>query len=435
MRQNGLEKRKRNSSLKEQVKAWNIFLKSFGDLLPGGIGLYEISDQVRPLYLSSGVIQMAYGFGEEFYKKAKENVKAVMPEKDYDKLHGELKEAIEHGKVMDCTLRYRMTPKKKGWAWVRGKIITKNRKKSLFIALILDVTKQKEIENELQVQNERYRILEETSDEILFEIRVDKDIMTYSYKEMNGSLIRRRVSHYSRSLLESPLVHPDYMEVFRRHLELAQSQRMEGQLEYLSKISGHGYEWHRVCYNSIADESGNVTRVIGRIKNVHDEVLRRQTEKDEFTFGMHSESGVQQRIRSGLENAELDDTHSLAIVAINHFKKRNKQNGVAWGDAAMRRLLGIMQQLIGGQGIFGRLPDGEVLVYFKNISENKLDEIMENIIVEIEKADNEVADLNLTCSIGAVMMAGVADYASFYQGAEEALHIAKITKDERYIRV
>ena len=101
----------------------------------------------------------------------------------------------------------------------------------------------------------------------------------------------------------------------------------------------------------------------------------------------------------------------------------------------MRRLLGIMQQLIGGQGIFGRLPDGEVLVYFKNISENKLDEIMENIIVEIEKADNEVADLNLTCSIGAVMMAGVADYASFYQGAEEALHIAKITKDERYIRV
>lgn len=435
MRKDGMEKRKRNSSLKEQMKAWNIFLKSFGDLLPGGIGLYEITDRVRPLYLSPGVIQMAYGFGEDFYGRAKESVKAVMPEKDYRRLSEELGAAVEHGKVMDCTLRYHMTPKKNGWAWIRGKVITGNKKKNLFIALILDVTKQKAIENELQVQNERYRILEETSDEILFEIRVDKDIMTYSYKEMNGSLIRRRVSHYSRSLSESPLVHPDYMDVFRRHLELAESQRMEGQLEYLSKISGHGYEWHRVCYSSIADESGNVTRVIGRIKNVHDEVLRRQKEKDEFTFGMHSESGVQQRIREGLENAELEDTHSLAIVAINHFKRKNEQNGVAWGDAAMRRLLDIMQQMIGGQGIFGRLPDGEVLAYFKNISEDKLDEIMEKIIGDIEKVDSEVADLDLTCSIGAVMMEGVADYTTFYQEAEEALHIAKITKDEKYIRV
>lgn len=435
MRKKGTEKQKGNSSLKEQMKAWNIFLESFGNLLPGGIGLYEISDRVRPLYLSPGVVQMTCGFEDEFYEKTKEDVKAVVPEKDYLKLQEELAAAVEHGKVMDCTLRYRMTPKKKGWVWVRGKVITENKRKNLFIALILDVTKQKEIENELQVQNERYRILEETTDEILFEIRVDKDVMTYSYKEMNGSLIRRRVSHYSKSLRESPLVHPDYMEVFCRHLEMAQKQRMEGQLEYLSKISGRGYEWHRVCYSSIEDESGNVNRVIGRIKNVHDEVLRRQREQDEFTFGMHSESGVQQRIRDGLENAELEDTHVIAIVAINHFKRITEQNGIAWGDAAMRRLLDIMQQLIGGQGIFGRMPDGEVLVYFKNIQEEKLDEIMEAIISEAEQTDKKIADLNLTCSIGAVMVEGVADYATFYQEAEEVLHIAKITKDERYIRV
>lgn len=426
---------KKNDSLQEQMKAWNIFLDSFGNLLPGGIGMYEISDAVRPLYLSQGVMQLCYGYDEEFYEKAKKSARYVMSEKDYQKLEEEVQNAVEYDTVLDCTLCYHMTPRKNGWVWVRGKVIASNKRRKIFIALILDVTKQKEIEAELQIQSERYRILEETSDEILFEIKVNEDVMTYSYKEIDGSLIRRRVSHYSKSLMENPLVHPDYIDIFRHHLIIAQKQKMEGQLEYLSKISGHGYEWHRVCYTSIEDDSGNVSRVIGRIKNVHDEVLKRQRERNEFTFGQHSESGVQRKIKDSLENSELEDRHAMAIVSIDHFKRITDQNGVSWGDAAMRSLKDILQQMLDGQGIFGRLPGGKMLLYIKNVEDKKLDEIMETIISRVEQSENKVADLNLSCSIGAVVMEGAADYAIFYQEVEEALHIAKITKGERYIRV
>ncbi|MCH5251441.1 MAG: diguanylate cyclase [Lachnospiraceae bacterium] len=421
--------------LKEQIEAWNVFLESFGNLLPGGIGIYECSDIVRPLYLSQGVIQLCYDFPEDFFKQPEKSVEALLEQKDYQKLRQEIENFSTHGKVLDCTLNYRMAPKKKGWIWVRGKALAKSGKRIIFIVLILDVTKQQEIENELRIQHERYRILEETANEILFEVKIAEDVMTYSYKEIDGELIRRRVPHYSRMLAENPLVHPDYLDIFRQHLTLATRKKTEGTLEYLSKISGRGFEWHRLYYSSIEDESGNVSRIVGRIRNIHDEVLKRQQKEDELILGLDSNSAIQQRIRDSLEDSDLEDRHSVVIVSINNFKRTIEQNGVAWGDAAMHRVVDIIKQIIETKGTFGRLADGKVLLYFKNLPVEELDEIVEIIIQQIEMTDNKVADLNLTCSVGAVAVEGIADYTVLYQEAEEALHLAKITKGERYIRV
>lgn len=44
-------------------------------------------------------------------------------------------------------------------------------------ALIQDVSRLQKLETELAIQNERYRLLEETSNEILFEVDFDKMIL------------------------------------------------------------------------------------------------------------------------------------------------------------------------------------------------------------------------------------------------------------------
>lgn len=425
-----------HGGLKEQLEAWDIFLESFGNLLPGGIGVYEYTEAtVRPLYLSQGIKQLCYGFDEEFYEKSRNSIEYVLPEKEYCRLCKKVRESIENGTILDCTLRYYMTKKKSGWVWIRGKMVSRYEKRQIFICLILDVTKQKKIENELMIQSERYRLLEETSDEILFELDLIKDVLTYSYKEMDGGLIRKRVSHYTRMLQKEPLVHPDHMELFRNHLMRASGKKADGQMEYLSRISGHGFEWHRLCYNSIEDGSGNVTRIVGRIKNVHDEVLKRQRKKEVLAFGLQSYTGIRRRVQDILDNAELEDHHALVILCINHFKRIIEQNGVACGDAILHQTENIIQETAGESVVFGPLEDGRILLYFRNIPEEKLDETIHKIVFSIENSDYKVAGLNVACSIGAAMMQGAADYATFYQQVEEALHIAKITRGERYIRV
>ncbi len=180
-------------------------MDAFGRLLSGGIGIYEITDKVRPLYLSEGVTQLCYGFNEEYLMSLEEPMKDLLTKKSYAVLEEKIAEAVEHETMLDCILTYYCAPKKKSWVWIRGYTISNTHKRKIFCAMLLDVTRQKKIENELQIQEERYRLLEETSNEILFEVNLPEDIMTYSYREMDGSLIRRRVPHYVKSLEGSSL--------------------------------------------------------------------------------------------------------------------------------------------------------------------------------------------------------------------------------------
>jgi GGDEF domain-containing protein/PAS domain-containing protein len=422
-------------TLKEQLKEWEKFLDAFGSLLPGGVGVYECSDMIRPIYLSRGVRQLCTGFDESFYREAENNALCILSESEIEKLKEAMRYVMEKGKMLDCTLRYRKTPKKDGWVWVRGRLADEMRHGKVLFAVLLDVTRQKELESELSIQNERYRILEQTSNEMLFDLRLDEDELTYSYKEINGELIRKRIPHYSKELDNDPLVHPDNIELFRKHLQIAMSRKIDGQLEYLSRISGHGHEWHRMYYSSLTDESGHVNRIIGRIRNVHDEVLERQQKKEEIEFGQTQVSGIRHRIWQKLENAEFDDKHLMAIVSINHYKRIIEQNGVAWGDAAVKGVAEILKTIIGERAIMGRTSDGEVLLYFQNLSDEEMDALMEKIVCQVQLPENQVAGITVSCTIGAAVMYGIVDYTSFYQETEEALHIAKITKGEHYIRV
>jgi len=423
-------------NLKEQFHNWSIFLKTFGDLLPGGIGVYEYSsDSVRPIYLSEGVKQLTYGLDSEYLDKAQENIRLLTSKKDYERLCKKVQEAIDNHTLLDCTICYQRTERKHGWIWVRAKVLRKHRDRYLFIALLLDVTKQKNMENELRVQSERYRLLEETSDEILFEIDIAKDVMTYSYRELNGGLVRQRIAHYSRSLRENPLVHQEHLKTFTEHLKYAMEYVTEGSLEYLSRISGRGYEWHRVAYHSIEDEDNRIIRIVGRIKNIHDEKLEQERQREVMSFGIDQYSGIQRTVQDMLENAELEVQHTLAILGVSHFKRIVEQNGVACGDAILRKTAEILQEIVSDMAIFGQMEDDRILLYFQNKQEDELDNIMRKIIDTVEHADYNVDGLQLSCRIGAAMMQGAVDYVTLYQEVEEALHIAKITKGENYIRV
>ena len=430
-----MENRKWNFyDIPEEIQEKIRLMESFGNLILGGIALFACEqNRIEPVYLSPGLCGMFYNI-EDLLKA--ESLEECIKEKHYDTLCRKVEECIENHTTLDYTMPYPMAEKSRRWIWIRGREVLKRQQCHFFIALIQDVTKQKQLENELAAQNERYRLLEETSDEILFELDLMKDVMNYSFKEMDGNLIRQRISHYHKALEANPMIHPDYIELFRRHLSLASKKKTEGQIEYLSKISGHGYEWHRMYYNSLEDGDGMINRIVGRIKNIHDEVLNRRQAADSSSNYVNSGySEIQSRIVRLLDNADLEDTHSLLLLSVNHFKKITEQNGVACGDVVMRHVLDILQTKMGQQAVFGRVENGKVLIYLKNISAQELDEKVHEVMTCIQNVDYQIADLHPTCSVGAAIMCGAADFVTFYYEVEEALHIAKLTKGERYIRV
>ena len=220
--------------------------QAFIDLLPGGMGIYEVEKSgITSVYASDGIFELLTGYRDEEIKEISKHIEKLIYEKDMTLLQKEIQSSIKEKKMLDINVRYHKSPDRLGWLWIRGKVVKAGENRTIFMTLLLEVSQLKKLETNLLVQQQRYRILEETSSEILFELKPDEDEMTYSLKEWDGTFSRKVVRNYMESLNEHPMVHPDSMDEFKRRLQIAMGKPTSDEMEYLSCISERGYEWHR----------------------------------------------------------------------------------------------------------------------------------------------------------------------------------------------
>ncbi|MCR5691411.1 MAG: PAS domain-containing protein [Eubacterium sp.] len=423
----------KNKDIESMIQSFQPFLNTFNNLIVGGVGLFEVEgEEIYPRYISEGAFALVFG-STRVRKTTAKALRHFVADKDHALLLEAARDAVANGTVLDCTLNYNVLEDQGHYIWVRGTLIEKRENSYLFAALIQDVTQKKNLENELVIQAERYRILEETTNEILFEIDTDRDTMNFSMKEMTGDYIRHRVPHLTRLLKEGEVVHPDYISLVFHHLGLAQKSKTQGSFEYLTQISNRGYEWHKLTYSSVVDTEGKVRRIVGRIKNIHDEVLEKQ---DTGTRSyQHVYHGVKDKVRMRIQKADLEDSHGLGIISVDDFRNIQKSHGVACCDLIMRNLLEIADLEVGSMGIFDQYEDGKILIYFQNEEEGQIDAVIHSIMEKMKGVNYRVEGLMPGFSAGAAIKHGAVDFSSFMQEAEEALHISKITRGVNYIRV
>lgn len=411
------------------------------DLLPGGVGIYELGErEITTLYANEGIARLLEGYSEEDVREISRHADRLIYEKDMPILVEEVRLAEKEGRPVDCNVRYHRSPNTVGWLWIRGEQIKKrDDNRTIFFALLIDANRQKALEQDLLIQQERYRILEDTSSEILFEINPFKDEMAYSMKELDGTLSRKVIEHYLESLHNDSRVHPDFLEEYIALVDSAMCQPTSGKLEYLSKISGRGYEWHRLTYKSVADSSGRVMRVFGRTKCIHDEVLKQQvlhsqSDIDQMTNLYHNNFLVTQ-IKEKMKASAFDSKHTLILVGIDQFNKIVEQNGHSCGDIVIQKVSALFQQTVERLSVFGRKGNEKFMAYVEDEDDDMIDEKMKEFLSMFLLPENQVADISIKCSVGVATIVGPTEYEEIYEKADEALYLAKITKGTDYIRV
>ena len=416
---------------------WN---DTFVELLPGGIGIYEANkEEITSVYASEGILRLLSGYRDKEIKELAKHIEKLIYRKDMSLLISEINQAIKEKRNLDIKVRYHKSPDKLGWLWIRGKILKASENRTVFFALLLEVSHMKNLETNLLIQQQRYRILEETSSEILFELKPKEDEMTYSLKELDGTLSRKVVKNYMQSLETRPMVHPDSMDEFKSHLMRAMKEPASGQFEYLSSISGRGYEWHCLTYTSITDVSGHIESIFGRIKNIHDEVLKRkaheETEAIDNSTNLYHRHYLISKIKEKMAEGGINSGHTLILIGIKHFSELVKQNGHSGGDAAISFISQLFGKVLPEAAVFGRKGNDKLLVYIANGDDDEINEKIKEFLAMLVLPENRVADINISCSVGIASVIGCISYEELFDKAEEALFRAKISSDTDFIRV
>ncbi|MGN0154092.1 MAG: GGDEF domain-containing protein [Lachnospiraceae bacterium] len=213
--------------------------------------------------------------------------------------------------------------------------------------------------------------MKETTDSgLLFEYYPDKDKMVFVYNLPNNKK-RREIEHYQKYLAEFPMVHSAHLTQFKEILGNCCRQEAEGELEYLSTVSGGGYRWHITHYQSFADSSGKIVSVKGSICDIHDKKMESQqvpcgVDRDKLTDIYDRKSAFWQ-MEEYVKEAPFAKFYFI-VLNLDQLTEINDQYGQEYGDKVIKGVAALLERTFGEDSIVGRAEGDEFIILTKNVS-------------------------------------------------------------------
>lgn len=352
-----------------------------------GIGLFEVGETIRALYLNEAYFE-CIGYTVEEYQSKIDNIFSTLLEEDAKGFYECIMEHAPKVEKIYYTIRGYRADGSIGCFQIKG-VPLQNRinDNPVYLTVISDISDQLDREEKIRqlqelntsflIQEERYKILEATTQALLFEFYPDQDLMIFSYNFPNNKK-QKEIAHYSVYQKRFPFVHSSCREEFQQTLANACRKETEGTIEYLSSISGGGYRWMRTYYKSIADANGKIASVMGRIEDIHDakmekELLNHKAYTDGLT-GLYRKEAAFEKMQEYVDESPESEFY-FSVVDLDGFKKINDEYGHQYGDKVLKEMAVSLLKAFGENSIIGRFGGDEFIVLTKNISLPAVEEI------------------------------------------------------------
>jgi len=299
----------------------------------------------------------------------------------------------------------------------------------------------KDEERRLILQQKRYRMILDNSDELFYEISLSGEpcIATEKIKEKFGWDIPRIVDALSvRTLSEILHVHPDDEEQFFSSTEGLISNKEVKDLQIrLGKTDG-SYIWCRVMYLPVIDEDNNMVSIVGKIEDVDSTVrenqnLKMKTRMDSLT-GLLNKKTFEDEVREYIdENTAI--SAAFIFVDMDYFKNVNDLLGHIMGDQVIKDTAVKLQVIFANCDLVARFGGDEYCVFVKDIP---LDTLADKLNFAIDKLSdvytNNGIRVKLTASIGAAYCSSPGiGYDSLLEKADRAVYQAKENGRNQYV--
>jgi len=399
----------------------NIVLKN----MVAGVGLFEVGESIRALYLNDAYYR-CIGYSKEEYADKGTDISSTLLKEYADGFIECIRENAPKRKDIYYVVKGYRADGSVGWFDIKGvPLDNKVSEKPIYLTVVTDISDKKEIEaqaariketnDRLLLEEERYKILEGTFQGILFEYWSDKDIMVFSYNFPDNKK-RKEISNYKEYLKKSPLVHSSHIEMFKKALFDACENENEGTIEYLSLVSGGGYRWHNTYYKSVVDADGKVVSVIGKIIDIHErkieqEMLNHKADLDELTRLYRKESAFE-KMQECIEQAPAGEFY-FTILDLDDFKEINDKFGHIYGDKVLRQVADALTQLFGDSSVIGRFGGDEFMLLSRDLGS---DEVISNL--------NSMKNQFKFCA-GMVAVRSGADIKETFDMADKAMYNVK----------
>lgn len=356
-------------------------LRQITNSIHAGFVNFILDENYEIIYASNGFYKIIGYSKEEIHKNYDNSLMSMVIEEDHDKIR-ELENGLSHGDYIQREVQMRTKDHGLIWILINGNYVVDANGNHTISAVLVDITSSKQMQERLLLEEERYRVAAEISNDILFEYDIDLDLMIFAdkYKELYGREPNIHKFSQCHNHMED-MIHPEDLGVFGEYCRALRSGKEMIESEFRICDRFKDYVWCHTRGKTIYDDNKRPSRVIGKVVNIdlHKkelQTLEYKAKRDPLT-GVFNKSTTKEMIDQYIGKHE-DGQHIFMIIDIDDFKSVNDCYGHLQGDKVLSFVISQIKMIFTAGEVIGRIGGDEFVVFIGDIA-NK-----ESIIMKAE---------------------------------------------------
>ena len=298
--------------------------------------------------------------------------------------------------------------------------------------VVVDITEQKRMQEELEQEKERYRILLEQSQDIFFDVDTEKRQFRCSpnfllkFGREATPLFNENGRPNNRQI-----VHPDDLPALNELRRRIRSGKPTAFAVMRIPTAEGRYIWCRVQATRISKPDAPL-RLVGKIVDIDEEVrrraeLERRTQRDSLT-DLLNKTAFREKISAAMPvKPQQDKTDALLFLDLDNFKLINDTFGHVKGDATLLTASEALKRVFRNADAVGRFGGDEFCVFVRSITREALEERAAALLSELHTfVEQDGQRVEITTSIGIYLFDGTeSSYDVALHRADNAQYQAK----------
>lgn len=354
----------------KKIKETSLELRHITNSVHAGFVNLNLDSNYEIIYASNGFFDIIGYTIKEIRDHMKNSIIDLVYEEDVDKILS-LGDILHDGECVQREVRIKTKNSGIIWILLNGSYILEKDGTHTLSAVLINITESKQMQERLLLEEERYRVATEISNDILFEYDITNDVMIFAqkYKELYGRV--PEITDFSNwEAYAETMIHPEDIGVYSEYCRALRSGKDMVESEFRIRDIRNEYVWCHTRGKTIYDDNKHPIRVIGKIVNIdlHKKELQKleyKAKRDPLT-GVYNKSTTKDMIDHYIQK-HSDKRHIFMIVDIDDFKSINDRYGHLQGDKILSFVINQVKAIFTGNEIIGRIGGDEFVIFIGDV--------------------------------------------------------------------
>ncbi len=414
-------------------------LEVFANTVPSGLSKHLLDNNLSLIWANKYFYNMC-GYSKHSYKdKFGRSLLALIFGEDLATVIDALADLKEEGKSQIVNFRIKCADD--SIRWVNAVFANAGETAENFpvVNIVMsDITNLKEAEMKAALEEQKYLIISDISEELPFEYDIATDTIKFADKFNNIFEGTSVIENPAENMIKTGLASADSKVSIKELFRLASAGTEYHATEFKLNTKNGGYQWYFSSFSTIYDEKEQPVRAIGLLRNIHAQKVEQQkliekSETDQMT-GLLNKVTTESKIKASLRELNGNTYDVFMIIDIDDFKNINDTYGHLTGDEVIVEIAKAIKEYAGEYGFGGRLGGDEFCLYLTNVLDmqlacEKANHIEDAIRAKFPGSENSP---KVTLSIGIAASNEQLPISVLMENADTALYQVKLNGKNNY---